>query len=213
MMKMTTRVAFTVVLGLVGSLGFSGRAWATTDKVVVDPAGGASKAKVKAKKALRDSSYAARDEIEAVIEVLGAAEPAVTAPVKAAKTAPVEKEVLVYRTGTGLEPVPFSGAPAGAVVLKPFGAKKLESLVREIPLRTSLEEKRELVARRAEKYYFSSAEAETIVRAFDFDRDRVKVAAILWPVIVDPTNFERVIEVLGSNKAKKKLKEAIGWTR
>ena len=221
-----------LAVGVAGLVALAAPAQATAEKVVVDSTalrarleaalknlesvdGFAGKTKGKARKDLRASTDAARDEIEAALEVLGSAEPALAPEPKArsgaATSAPVDKEVLVYRSGTGLEPVPHGGAPAGAVVLRPYGPKKLESLVREIGLRTTLEEKRDLVARRTEKYYFTCGEAEAILRAFDFDKDRVKVAEILWPVIVDPTHFETVIEVLSSNKAKKKLRAAIGW--
>ncbi|HEV8324820.1 MAG TPA: DUF4476 domain-containing protein [Myxococcota bacterium] len=172
-----------------------------------------AKGKGKGKKEIRAGVDATRGEIEAALDVLGAAEPAAPAAAMTAKSTPVDTGTLVYRSGAGLVAVPASGAPSGAAVLKPFGAKKVDSLLREISLRDSLEEKRDLVARRAEKYYFSSAECETIVRAFDFDKDRAMVAEILWPVVIDPTNFGRVIDVLGPGKQKNRLKTAIGWTR
>ncbi len=70
------------------------------------------------------------------------------------------------------------------------------------------DEKYAIVKEAASKNYFTSKQVLEVLKRFDFESDRLKVAKLLYPRVVDPENFFVVYEAFTFSSSKEELR---GW--
>ena len=90
---------------------------------------------------------------------------------------------------------------------EPMSPRAFASLLRMLEEASFSDEKYSIVREAASKNYFTSQQVLQILKKFDFEDDRLKVAKLLYPRVVDPENFFIVYDAFTFSSSKRELRK------
>lgn len=90
---------------------------------------------------------------------------------------------------------------------EPMTAEAFARLLKALDDASFSDEKYAIVKEAASKNYFTSGQVLKILRKFDFEEDKLKVAKLLYPRVVDPENFFVVYEAFDFSSSKEELRK------
>jgi len=90
---------------------------------------------------------------------------------------------------------------------EPMSPEAFSALLRMLEKASFSDEKYSIVKEAASKNYFTSEQVLQILREFDFEDDRLKVAKLLYPKVVDPENFFIVYDAFTFSSSKRELRK------